>query len=196
MLNKKIITSSMSIIAALSLMTGATFAFFTDSASSTGNTFTTGNADLQIAVDNPEGAESFGSSVVGPTFNSLFPGFSNQYFFWLKNNSSAAITLDAKADLSSLVTSGSPLASALLVRWTCDQDGDNSLGDETPTAEFSAQQWFDSGDTALVSLPQGVQRFCSMNTRIPSTANSDIAGQTVSFNADYNAAQFVPTPTP
>jgi predicted ribosomally synthesized peptide with SipW-like signal peptide len=47
-MNKKIALSSLSIMAALALIGGATFAFFSDTETSTGNTFTAGSLDLQI----------------------------------------------------------------------------------------------------------------------------------------------------
>jgi predicted ribosomally synthesized peptide with SipW-like signal peptide len=47
-MNKKIALSSLSIMAALALIGGATFAFFSDTETSTGNTFTAGAIDLQI----------------------------------------------------------------------------------------------------------------------------------------------------
>jgi predicted ribosomally synthesized peptide with SipW-like signal peptide len=53
MINKKIMMSAISIVSAMTLMGGATFAFFTDTATSNGNTFTSGTFDLQVK-DNDE----------------------------------------------------------------------------------------------------------------------------------------------
>lgn len=47
-MNKRIIFSSLSIIASAAVVTGATFAFFSDSETSAGNTFTAGKLDLKV----------------------------------------------------------------------------------------------------------------------------------------------------
>jgi predicted ribosomally synthesized peptide with SipW-like signal peptide len=187
MINRRIIISSLSVITALSLMTGATFAFFTDTASSQGNSFTSGNADLQLAQDVTGNAGTFGNNISGPVLTNLYPGFTGDFPFWVKNNSSANIPLAIKADLSGTQTG--ELADNLYIRWTCDTDGNGSLVGETPTAEFTVNQWISGGDTTLIMLNQNVQRFCQMHARIPNTAGDDIQGDSAVFNADYNATQ-------
>src|SRR5690606_3099547 len=52
MINKKIAMSAFSIVTALSLVGGATYAFFTAQAVSTNNTFTTGNVEISITEHN------------------------------------------------------------------------------------------------------------------------------------------------
>lgn len=49
MLNKKIILSSLSIMTTLAMMTGATFAYFSDTGTSSNNTFSTGSLALKLA---------------------------------------------------------------------------------------------------------------------------------------------------
>lgn len=53
MINKKITLSALSILVSLSLMAGATYAYFTDSATSTGNSFTAGELDINLRSDSP-----------------------------------------------------------------------------------------------------------------------------------------------
>lgn len=48
MINKKIALSALTIVISLSLMAGATYAYFTDQAVSTNNTFTTGKVEISI----------------------------------------------------------------------------------------------------------------------------------------------------
>jgi predicted ribosomally synthesized peptide with SipW-like signal peptide len=55
MINKRIAISSMSIVAALSLITGATFAFFSDVGTSSANTFATGTMNLKLSDQNVGG---------------------------------------------------------------------------------------------------------------------------------------------
>src|SRR5688572_21468959 len=53
-INKRIALRSVSIVASLALVAGATFAFFSDTETSSGNTFTAGQLDLKVNdVDNP-----------------------------------------------------------------------------------------------------------------------------------------------
>src|SRR3972149_7298646 len=47
-INKRLVTSGLTIAAAAALLIGATFAFFTDSETSTGNTFSAGGLDLKV----------------------------------------------------------------------------------------------------------------------------------------------------
>lgn len=79
----------MSIVAALALVGGATFAFFTDIGSSNNNTFTSGTFDLQIK-DTDEGfADTVLASTVSPA--SWAPGDSFVSFVCFKNNGSVPI---------------------------------------------------------------------------------------------------------
>lgn len=69
-MNTKIALSGLSILASLALMGGATFAFFSDSGTSSGNVFSTGTLDLKL-TDNNETAQdtvtaSFGSGSLVP----------------------------------------------------------------------------------------------------------------------------------
>lgn len=77
-MNKKIALSGLSIFAALALIGGATFAFFSDEETSENNTFTAGEIDLQI--DNRSyynGILNLGTTWLQPTdlTNELFFNF-------------------------------------------------------------------------------------------------------------------------
>jgi len=63
MINRRIAMSGMSILAALALAGTATFAFFTDNATSEGNTFSTGTLDVSITDQNSDTAFE-GESIV------------------------------------------------------------------------------------------------------------------------------------
>jgi len=62
MINKKITLSAMSIMTSLVLVGGATYAFFSDTATSSGNTFSTGTLDLVLSDDNETPAQSVTAS--------------------------------------------------------------------------------------------------------------------------------------
>lgn len=53
-MNRKILTSGISILAALSLVTGATFAFFSDVGTSSANIFNSGTMNMQLSDINEE----------------------------------------------------------------------------------------------------------------------------------------------
>lgn len=192
MVNRKIAMSAVSILAAIALMGGTTFAFFTDQASSTNNTFSTGNADLDIAPDTGTGPGGFAETISGPNFTGIIPGETRNFDFWLRNNSSTALGLDLLADISAInpvLDADQEIDNVLLISWNCDTDLDLSLGNNTPTSEFSPRDWLNGGDESVGSLASGTQMFCRMIGRLPSTADNTVAGETVVFDAVYNASQ-------
>lgn len=75
-MNTKIALSGLSILASLTLMGGATFAFFSNSGTSTGNSFSTGTIDLKLSdsavngglaeTDQDSTTVSFGASGLAP----------------------------------------------------------------------------------------------------------------------------------
>ena|SRR3989344_4184649 len=71
MINKKITLSLISIVAALSIMAGATFAYFSDVGTSNNNVFGAGTFDLKLSDDTPETDQdsvtaSFGAADLAP----------------------------------------------------------------------------------------------------------------------------------
>lgn len=71
MLNKRIAVGFMSIAGALAIAGGATFAYFSDAVSSTGNTFSSGTLDIQIRDEN----QGFGDAVTASAVvEGLYPG--------------------------------------------------------------------------------------------------------------------------
>lgn len=189
MFNRKIAISAVSILAAMALLGGSAFAVFSSSAASTANTFTTGNANLMIAPDVAGNPGTFVSSIAGPSFGGLAPGDSEDFDFWLKNVSSANVSLDLTGDVSAISTDPNNLDSTLLIKWTCDTDHDNSLGDEISSSEFSPRDWLNGGNTALSALTQNQQMFCRMTGTLPLTADNTVSGQNVIFDAIYNGTQ-------
>jgi len=105
MINKKITMSMLSIVTALTLTGGATYAFFSDTASSTGNTFGAGNLNLQIA--NPVGG--FAENVTA-TFNvtDLVPGQTRARTMSFNNNGTTPIV-----EIAMGLTAGTPVDAGL-----------------------------------------------------------------------------------
>lgn len=88
-MNKRILLSSMSIFASLALVTGATFAFFSDSGTSSGNVFGAGTMDIQLDDAN----ETTPVDNITATFNvpSMVPGQSEAQEVSLHNAGSVNI---------------------------------------------------------------------------------------------------------
>lgn len=193
MMTTRIGLSLLSIVMALTLMAGATYAFFSDQATTTGNTFSTGNASLEIATHTGSGPGGYGASIEGPTFNNLFPGFSDRSLFWLRNSSTSDVDMDLTADVAATVPASGPLGDTLLIKWRCDVDGNGGIADNTFSPEFTPIDWEAGGNAALGSLEQNEQMICEMSFRIPATATNDVAGKTVTFNGIYDGVQ-VATP--
>lgn len=195
--------SALSIVTIVGLVGGATFALFTDQATANDSTFASGEADLKLALDAGAGepaALAFTDSIDGPDFTNLAPGFSGETTFWLKNTSTAAISLDIVADLADVTQvaggdSTANLADNLLVKWTCDTDDNGGVSDNTPTAEFSVNAWATGGNAGLGTLAAGNAIICRMYARVPTTVGNEIEGDSVTFDTLYDATQNVP-PTP
>lgn len=85
-MNSKIALSGLSILSALALMAGGTFAFFSDTNSSTANTFTTGTLELQLDdVDEEVTSNTISGSIGGAN---MFPGSSVNGFISVHNSGS------------------------------------------------------------------------------------------------------------
>jgi predicted ribosomally synthesized peptide with SipW-like signal peptide len=193
-MNKKILMSGMSIVASLAIMGGTTFALFDDSVTATNNTFAVGNADLQIAPDTGSGPGTFVESIPGPSFTGMFPGQTKTFEFWLKNSSTSTIDLALTADVSAInpaADGDQDVDNVLLVSWVCDTDGDGGVADNTPSSEFSPRDWFTGGNAGVGTLIPGEQMICRMFGELPSSASETVEGETVAFDAKYDATQVV-----
>lgn len=194
-MNKKIAMSFMSITAALLVMGGATYAAFSGSATATSNTFASGTVELLISLD-PAGTDgTFSPTVNGEDFSGLLPGQTRTASFWLQNTSTDS-ALSLVSDVTAITDADDltqQLDNQLLVSWTCDTNGDNSLGGETPSPEFSPRDWLVGGNASILpSIPAGAKRFCQMSGRLPASATNDAAGETISFDVKYDGTQIIP----
>src|SRR3989344_1186372 len=101
-MNTRIALSAVSIFAALAIMGGATYAAFTDTASSQDNTFSTGSASLLISDSSDPGDDpvAYAENITGATFTGMFPGQVVEKDFWLKNDGSVALaaTVDLEGE--------------------------------------------------------------------------------------------------
>ncbi len=202
---RKIVTSLLTLTVVGSALTGATLALFSDSSTSTGNTFSTGNADLLISSDDnllPNGPDSYGPSIPGVDVGNIYPGFSFDKVFWLKNESNADISLVTTAALLNLSgTSQGDLPSNLLIKFTCDTDA-NGLGlGDTSSPEKTVSAWIVDPAVNLGTIGINVgpgnagsnsdadELLCKMTARLPSTADNTLAGKDLKFDAQFVGTQ-------
>lgn len=175
-MNSKIAMSTLSIVTSLALMGGTAFAAFVSTATATGNTFSTGNADLQISTNAVDYGPSISNFFSG---TDIFPGDSRTYTFYLKNNSADNLTLNIDASF----TDGSgdtTLQDALITDFACDNGAD--------PAAFSVTSML-GGSVDLGNLNSGAAMTCTLTVSLPASADDSVAGQTIGFNALFNATQ-------
>lgn len=126
-MNTKIALSTLSIFSALALVGGATFAFFSDTETSTGNTFTAGSLDLKVdnechynevadltpnCPEPPEGVTTWSQTDLGPAhkffyFTDIKPGDFGEdtiSLHVLTNDAWGRLTVDNVDDFDNLCT--------------------------------------------------------------------------------------------
>lgn len=91
---KKILFSLMTLALVIGLVGAGAFAYFSDTETSTGNTFTAGTLDLSVGGENPNVSPDF---IIGGT-SGVKPGDSGTITYNLKNEG----TLDGYLDLSGI----------------------------------------------------------------------------------------------
>ncbi|MBP7832893.1 MAG: SipW-dependent-type signal peptide-containing protein [Candidatus Levybacteria bacterium] len=182
MLTTRIGISMFSILAAVGLLSGATFAFFTDTATSQDNTFATGTADLQIAVDNAGVPGAFGAEITAPAIDeeNIVPGFSKTYDFWLRNNSSTGIDMSIAAALADIITTGNAgIQDQLTVQIDCGI-----------IAGPAAVSGFTGGPYPVrATLSAGVNVPCEMTVSLPSSVDSSYQASSVRFDGVFTGTQ-------
>ncbi len=207
MINKRIVISGLSILSSLALMAGASFALFSDSASSQDNKFSTGNADLQIAEDVvPQGDPgTYFDSITGVSFSDIAPGFTMNKDFWLKNNSAGDFGMNLTVDLNDLKgTTPDPLDDNLMVMFRCDTDQTPGIneGDAT-TVSKSVADWLTGDPVALPSVGanEGASNattasdqdelLCRMTASLSSEVGNAVEGTDLSFDVFFEGTQSI-----
>jgi len=87
---KKIIPSFLTILLIVGIVASSAYALFSSTATVSGLTFSTGNADLQISTDGVNWDNSLNST---SDYTNMSSGFSSSQEFYLKNSSLSNITL-------------------------------------------------------------------------------------------------------
>ncbi|MGB9706566.1 MAG: SipW-dependent-type signal peptide-containing protein [Microgenomates group bacterium] len=181
---KRIYLSILAIVATVALVGGATYAVFTNAATSGPNTFATGNADLKLRHRlDQDWADSYG----GANWGNLYPGWSDSYNVYLKNVSSSPITLRVLPKVNITSWSTGHLWDKVLMEITWS-DGNNSTG------EFSLRAWRENASIYLVpTLAQGAEAGpWVVKFRIPTTASNEISNGSIVFDVIFDGIQVTP----
>lgn len=143
-MNKKIALSAMSILTSLALMGGATFAFFSDVGSSTGNIFGAGSLNLQLDDNNETFTDNVSLSIIA---TNLMPGSSFTDSISLHNEGSLPIAeVEFGANQTDNVNGGDGSDLADVLELTVRTGADSVCTDSTDHTPAIAAA---IGDTAM-----------------------------------------------
>jgi len=189
---KKVYLSILAIVATLSLVGGATYALFSNKATSGPNTFATGNADLKI--DRKGDGLGFQNKVVGIDFSNIYPGWNsgNEYQVWFRNDSTSPITLSVYPEVVAHAwTNGSVYDNVYLQFF---------LGDGTTPANrcgnVPLRWWMNNPDTfTLGDLTQGQKRgpwIARFSIPYKTEDQNWMQEQSIKFDVVFNGIQVTP----
>ena len=172
---------------------GATRAYFSDTATISGNTFTSGNLDLRID-SNPAGDETYwwSEGFAAPTnyFANLYPGFSDHQIIDIKNvgtvtNDVATIRIER-----SNLDAWNQLPANMNVVITYDGDHDGNFNDSTPLSYTLAEFYANSNQLTLgpITSPDNIASV-RIDWSIPTTAGNDIMNDSTVMNVIFGLTQ-------
>lgn len=198
-MNKRIVLSSVSIFASLALVTGATFAFFSDSGTSNDNVFAAGNLTLQLD-DDDEPTFATNDDAVTASFggSDMAPGDAVTDFVSLHNGGSvdiAEIELganktagdDALADeLNLTVRTGSDSACTGSTDHTTVIDTQIGGGDGTLTLSELIATDYDALPGITVG---GADLFMCLTTTMDPSADNTLQGTSITVDVVFTANQ-------
>lgn len=178
-MNTKIALSTLSILTALSLVGGATFAFFSDSGTSNDNFFSIGTLDLKLSDDTPETDQDNVTASFGGT--DLVPGATVSGQLRLKN--SGSINADhAEIAVVNNNSDGTNPLDEVLELLTLDYDGSSVL---SQVADANGNTYKDLDDLATSGLDNlsltdiGVNHPLDLTVQMRSDAGNVYQGDSV-----------------
>lgn len=186
-MNARITLGLTSVGISLALITGSAYALFTSQATATNNTFSTATADLKIAPDSNGTTGTLTTSMTGFSPSApIVPGYSQDFKFWLVNQSTNNLGLGTVAKLATNGASNDAgLQAALMLTFTCTN---STTGTTTSAGPFSVTTWIASS-ASIGSLAAGQKASCVMHVTLASDASSTLQGKSVSFDAQFTGTQ-------
>jgi predicted ribosomally synthesized peptide with SipW-like signal peptide len=174
--------NSLLVITVVLMTAGTTYALFHDRVASQANAFTSGNADLKIKMPDTN-CNDWSDSCPGVNWTQLYPGWSNSYNVWLKNISTAPLSLKI---IPFIEETGSSQAlwdnTYMEITW---QDGTHSTG------RFNLTQWKANQTIELNPQLNPNQEYGPWVVKfdIPSDVGNDIANANITFNLIFDGIQ-------
>lgn len=209
-MNSKIALSGLSILSALALMGGATFAYFSDVGTSTGNTFSSGTLNLQLDDTNESATESVTNSITATNF---LPGQSVNGFISLHNPTGSLPIAEVEMTLDTTETADpadpSDLKNVLKLTVLNDDETSDALcaGGTNLTGTIDAQVgnndgtlWFSEFDDGGVDIYDALPGLATNTTRnicftvtfdlnAGNIYQGDAVNTTFTFTANQDASQ-------
>jgi len=191
---KKRATIAVLVLAMVAVMSsGMIYAYFNDTETSGGNTFTAGTLDLKVnTVDNP--TSTF-------TVSGVYPGASGSVSVTLTNSGSITGTLTAAIVSVTNAAGTTPepeaalgtadngeLGAAMTVIMWVDTDGDNAQ-DAGEATLYSGLLGSASGALTVGTLTSGASTHIGIAYSIPTTAGNEIQGDICTFGIQYVLTQ-------
>lgn len=182
-MNRKILMSTFSIVAAMTLMGGAAFAAFTTSATASSSTFSTGTDNLLVSSDNVD--VDFASSISSPFHDvKVSPGYNHQFNFFLKNdNTNSTDNLAVTATFNG-GGGDSGLESLLTTQFSCN----DPITGVTNASSFSVTS-MRGGSVSLGTVSSGQVASCTLTVSLPASADNSVAGKNSTFNVEFDGTQ-------
>jgi spore coat-associated protein N len=185
-MNRKIIFSSMSIVAALSLMGGSAFAAFTSSASNTGNTFGAGSITLTL-----NGQSGSGSTALF-TLSNKVPGDSSLQSIVLANAgnvNSASTKVTAVTSNSTGGTNSVVLGDKLMLTLFDDANSNDAVdsGEELASYALTDSSW--TNKDLGFGLNAGDSKPVKAKLVFDSSAGNDYQGASTTFSISFQTSQ-------
>lgn len=181
---KTILKSTLMIIAASAIVGGATKAYFTDTATISGNTFSAGTLDLKIDSNPSPSVATWENGFTNPynPFAKIKPGDKGEQIIDIKNEGN----VDGNATIKLSRTSAwNELASKLTFTMLYDAENDGTF---VETGVSGALDAF-TGIYALGTLPAGRISSVKILWSVPTSAGNEIQGDSVTFNAVFGIEQ-------
>lgn len=169
---KRIIFSVLAIATAIGLTTSAAFALFSSTATVSGVTFSTGNADLKV-WNKTTSAWTSDYNLSDFLFQNMYPSYTTFQTFSLKNASNSNISLKLNAKLRNdaiedTVGDWNILKDKIFVSFA-DSSGTVLAG------PASLNYWNSTGADFDTGLTQGVNRWYRIIVTVDSTAGNEIS---------------------
>lgn len=190
---RRIYLSVLLISIVLALVSGATYALFSDQAVSGPNVFATGNADLQISIDtDKDGVRSEWANEAHPwdqymqnNWRNLYPGWEDTYHIWLKNNSSAPIDLKVVPTVGKITTNKWVLLDNIELQFF--------YLDGTPASDrLTLRDWQTNTEELITITKDNPERGpWVVKFSIPASAGNNIEDSEISFDLIFNGEQVI-----